>query len=130
MTFGFRKGWWYLLCPRFDRPAACRLSPNWAAPIPLPGESGFLTLTEGRYVDNPHSSKTANSPYIEHWDANFHKVRYSKALDALLTLALTSVLCATQTVARFNTACITFDSFWLDLTSLDMAGHDPESSVA
>jgi hypothetical protein len=55
-----------------------RLSPNWAAPIPLPGESAFLTLTEVHYVAIPRSSKTANSSYMEYWDANFHKIRYSK----------------------------------------------------
>jgi hypothetical protein len=55
-----------------------RLSPNWAVPIPLPGEPAFLTLTEVRYVHIPDSSKTANSCYVERWDADFHKVRYSK----------------------------------------------------
>jgi hypothetical protein len=55
-----------------------RLSPNWATPIPLPCESAFLTLTEVRYVAIPGGSKTANSSYMEHWDANFQKVRYSK----------------------------------------------------
>jgi hypothetical protein len=29
-------------------PRLIRLSPNWAAPIPLPGEPAFLTLTEVR----------------------------------------------------------------------------------
>jgi len=52
------------------------LSPNWATPFPLPGEAGFLTLTENRYVSIPHSEKTANSSYVEHWDSNFKKVRY------------------------------------------------------
>jgi hypothetical protein len=33
-------------------PRLIRLSPNWAAPIPLPGEPAFLTLTEFRYVRN------------------------------------------------------------------------------
>jgi hypothetical protein len=31
-------------------PRFVRLSPNWAAPIPLPGEPNFLALTENRYV--------------------------------------------------------------------------------
>ena len=60
-----------------------RLSPNWAVPIPLPGESAFLTLTEVRYVDIPFSSKTANACYMERWDANFHKVRYSQESAAI-----------------------------------------------
>ena len=33
-------------------PRLIRLSPNWAAPIPLSGEPAFLTLTEFRYVRN------------------------------------------------------------------------------
>ena len=64
-------------------PRLVRLSPNWATPIPLPGEPAFLTLTEVRYVDIPHSSKRANSSFMERWDANFHKVRYSKQGAAL-----------------------------------------------
>jgi hypothetical protein len=59
-------------------PRLVRLSPNWAVPMPLPGESAFLTLTEVRYVAIPHSSETANSSYMEYWDRNFNKVRYSK----------------------------------------------------
>jgi hypothetical protein len=55
-----------------------RLSPNWAVPIPLPGQPAFLTLTEVRYVKLPDSPKTANAYYMERWDANFHKVRYAK----------------------------------------------------
>jgi WD40-like Beta Propeller Repeat len=31
-------------------PRLVRLSPNWAAPMPLPGEAAFLTFTEDRYV--------------------------------------------------------------------------------
>ena len=44
-----------LTAPRF-----VRLSPNWAAPIPLPGETAFLTFTANRYVPIPGSKKTAN----------------------------------------------------------------------
>ncbi len=47
-----------------------QLSPNWATPIPLPGEPAFLTLTENRYVAIPGSTKTANCSYIERWGAN------------------------------------------------------------
>ena len=61
-----------LSVPRF-----IRLSPNWAVPIPLPGEPAFLTLTEVRYVQIPHSAKTANCSYMEHWDAEFHRIRYA-----------------------------------------------------
>jgi hypothetical protein len=59
-------------------PRLVRLSPNWAAPIPLPGESAFLTLTENRYMPIAGKAKTANCSYMEHWDAQFQKIRYSK----------------------------------------------------
>lgn len=59
-------------------PRLMRLSPNWAAPIPLPGESAFLTLTENRYVPIPATSKTANCSYMEHWDAQLQKIRYAR----------------------------------------------------
>ncbi|MBV8101721.1 MAG: hypothetical protein JOZ31_21470 [Verrucomicrobia bacterium] len=58
-------------------PRLIRLSPNWAAPIPLPSEPAFLTLTEVRFVTIPNSTKTANCSYMERWDASFHKIRYS-----------------------------------------------------
>jgi hypothetical protein len=53
------------------------LSPNWAAPFPLPGEPGFLTFTMVRYVPIPGSKKTANCSYLERWDADLKKVRYA-----------------------------------------------------
>jgi len=59
-------------------PRLVRLSPNWAAPIPLPGESAFLTITENRYVPIPSTTKTANCSYIEHWDAQLQKIRYAR----------------------------------------------------
>jgi hypothetical protein len=59
-------------------PRLVRLSPNWAAPIPLPGESAFLTLTENRYVPIPSTSKTANCSYVERWDAQLQKIRYAR----------------------------------------------------
>jgi len=59
-------------------PRFVRLSPNWAVPVPLPGESGLLTLTENRYVPIAGTEKTANCSYIEHWDAQLQKVRYAK----------------------------------------------------
>ena len=55
-----------------------RLSPNWAAPIPLPGEPAFLTMTYARYVPIPGTKKTANCSYMELWDANLEKVRYAR----------------------------------------------------
>lgn len=59
-------------------PRFVRLSPNWAAPIPLAGEGAFLTLTENRYISIPGTTKTANCSYIERWDAQLQKVRYAR----------------------------------------------------
>ena len=59
-------------------PRFVRLSPNWAAPVPLPGEGAFLTLTENRYLPVPGTSKTVNCSYMEHWDAQLQKVRYAR----------------------------------------------------
>ena len=59
-------------------PRFVRLSPNWAAPVPLPGEAAFVTLTENRYVPIPGSTKTANCSYIERWDAQLQKIRYTR----------------------------------------------------
>jgi len=59
-------------------PRFVRLSSNWAAPVPLPGEPAFLTLPENRYVPIPGATKTANCSYIERWDAQLQKVRYAK----------------------------------------------------
>jgi hypothetical protein len=61
-----------------------RLSPNWATPIPLPGESAFLTLTENRYVPIPGSSKIANCSYMEHWDEKLNKIHYAREKSAAL----------------------------------------------
>ena len=54
----------------FNRHQLMCLSPNYATPIPLPGEPAFLTLTENRYVPIPGSEKTANCSYLERWSAN------------------------------------------------------------
>ncbi len=54
-----------------------RLSPNWAAPIPLPGEPAFLTMTYVRYVPIPGTEKTANCSYLERWDSSLKKLRYA-----------------------------------------------------
>ena len=61
-----------------------RLSLNWAAPIPLPGEPAFLTLTYNRYVPIPGSRMTANSTYLERWDAALNKIRYAREGTAAL----------------------------------------------
>ena len=66
-----------LTAPRF-----VRLSPNWAAPIPLPGETAFLTFTANRYVPIPGSKKTANCSYMEHWDEKLNKIRYAREKSA------------------------------------------------
>jgi hypothetical protein len=54
----------------FNNRKLIRLSPNWATPIPLPGEAAFLTLTENRYVQIPGTTKTAICSYLERWGAN------------------------------------------------------------
>ena len=59
-------------------PRLVSLSPNWAAPIPLPGEGAFLTFTENRYVPIPGSKKTANCSYMERWDEKLNKIRYAR----------------------------------------------------
>jgi hypothetical protein len=63
-------------------PRLVRLSSNWAAPIPLPGEAAFLTFTENRYVPIPGSKKTANCSYMEHWDEKLNKIRYAREKSA------------------------------------------------
>ncbi len=55
-----------------------RLSPNWAAPFPLPGEGAFLTMTYVRYVPIAGTKKTANCSYLESWDANLKKIRFAR----------------------------------------------------
>lgn len=60
------------------------LSPNWATPIPLPGEAAFLTFTENRYVPIPGGKKTANCSYIEHRDEKLNMVRYAREKSAAL----------------------------------------------
>jgi len=63
----------------FNKRKLIRLSPNYATPIPLPGEAAFLTLTENRYVNIPGSSKTANCSYIERWGADIKERCYDEA---------------------------------------------------
>lgn len=55
-----------------------RLSPNWAAPFPLPGDGSFLTMTYNRYVPIPGSKKTANCSYLERWDGALKKTRFAR----------------------------------------------------
>ena len=68
----------------FTGPRLVRLSPNWATPIPLPGEPAFLTFTENRYVPIAGSQKTANCSYIERWDGKLNHVRYAREKSAAL----------------------------------------------
>ena len=63
-------------------PRLVRLSPNWATPIPLPGEPAFLTFTENRYGPIPSSKKTANCSYIERWDEKLNHIRYAREKSA------------------------------------------------
>ena len=65
-------------------PRFVRLSPNWATPMPLPGEAAFLTFTENRYVPIPNSKKTANCSYIERWDEKLNHTRYAGEKSAAL----------------------------------------------
>jgi hypothetical protein len=55
-----------------------RLSQNWAAPIPVPGEGAFLSMTYVRYVAIPGSTKTANCSYLERWDGELRKLRFAR----------------------------------------------------
>jgi hypothetical protein len=63
-------------------PRLVRLSPNWATPIPLPGEPVFLTFTENRYVPIPGSKKTANCSYMERRDDKLNHIRYAREKSA------------------------------------------------
>ena len=65
-------------------PRLVRLSPNWATPIPLPGEAAFLTFTENRYVPIAGNKKTANCSYMEHWDEKLNEIRYAREKSAAL----------------------------------------------
>jgi hypothetical protein len=65
-------------------PRFVRLSPNWAAPIPLLGEAAFLTFTENRSVPILGSEKTANCSYIERWDEKLNHIRYAREKSAAL----------------------------------------------
>jgi hypothetical protein len=65
-------------------PRLVKLSPNWATPIPLPGEAAFLTFTENRYVPIPGSKKTANCSCMERWDEKLNKIRYAREKSAAL----------------------------------------------
>jgi hypothetical protein len=55
-----------------------RLSPNWAAAFPLPGDGAFLSMTYNRYVPIPGSNKTANCSYLERWDGSLKKIRFAR----------------------------------------------------
>jgi hypothetical protein len=72
----------------FTGPRLVRLSPNWATPIPLPGQSAFLTVTENRYVPMPGSKKTVNCSYIERWDEKLNHIRYARGKSTALCYGL------------------------------------------
>jgi len=55
-----------------------RLSKNWAAPFPLPGDGAFLSMTYVRYVEIPGTTKTANCSYLERWDASLKPLRFAR----------------------------------------------------
>jgi hypothetical protein len=55
-----------------------RLSKNWAAPFPLPGDGALLSMTYVRYVAIPGTDKTANCSYLERWDSNLKPLRYAR----------------------------------------------------
>jgi len=55
-----------------------RLSRNWAAPFPLPGEGAFLSMTYVRYVEIPGTKKTANCSYLERWDEKLKPLRFAR----------------------------------------------------
>src|SRR5947199_4211507 len=63
----------------FNKRKLIQLSPNYATPIPLPGEAAFLTLTENRYVQIPGSTKTENCSYVERWGANIKERSHDEA---------------------------------------------------
>jgi hypothetical protein len=69
-------------------PRLVRLSPNWATPIPLPGEPAFLTFTENRYIPIPGGKKTANCSYIERWDEKLNHIRYARENSAALCFGM------------------------------------------
>jgi hypothetical protein len=68
----------------FTDPRFVRLSPNWATPIPLPGEPAFLAFIENRYVPISGTKKTANCSYMERWDEKLNKIRYAREKSAAL----------------------------------------------
>jgi hypothetical protein len=59
------------------------LSDGWSAAFLLPGQGAFLAKTAIRYVPIPGSKKTANSSYIDRFDANFKSIRYGRSTAAI-----------------------------------------------
>jgi hypothetical protein len=55
-----------------------RLSKNWAAAFPLPGDGAFLSMTYVRYVEIPGTKKTANCSYLERWDGELKTIRFAR----------------------------------------------------
>ncbi len=106
----------------FNKRKLIRLSPNWATPIPLPGEAGFLTLTENRYVQIPGTTKTALCSYLERWGADIKEDCLEKGWAANIKeeffedeswrgLGLEPPICAGEPQARYarkNSAAICY----------------------
>lgn len=78
-----------------------RLSPNWAAPFPLPGDGAFLSMTYNRYVPIPGSKKTANCSYLELWDSSLKKIRFAREGSAAVCYGA-SMFRAGKTPATIN----------------------------
>ena len=55
-----------------------RLSKNWAAPFPLPGDAAFLSMTYIRYVPIQGTEKTANCSYLERWGPDLKPIRFAR----------------------------------------------------
>jgi hypothetical protein len=78
-----------------------RMSKNWAAPFPLPGEPAFLSMTYVRYVPIPGTKKTANCSYLERWDASLNKIRFARQGTAAICYGA-SMYRAEKTPATIN----------------------------
>ena len=60
-----------------------RLGPNGAIPIPIPNEASFFSEMEERYRPLGDSKRTVNCSYLERWDSEFRKIRYSRDFPAI-----------------------------------------------
>ena len=60
-----------------------RLGPHRAIPIPIPNEPSFFSEVEERYRPLGEGKRTVNCSYLERWDSEFRKVRYSRDVPAI-----------------------------------------------